>query len=76
MIVHEIKLNRRHLLRISKDTVNGTTFGQMRLWRSDPIDARFLPTPKGFGFDLTHLDDMIEGLLLLKALNPSSMVVS
>jgi len=74
MIVHEIKINGKYLLKISRDTVNGTTFGQMRLWISDPTSNQYTPTPKGFGFDLNHLDDMIKGLLILKSLHSSNRV--
>ena len=76
MIVHEIKINGKYLLKFSRDTVNGTTFGQMRLWISDPINNKFKPTPKGFGFDLNHLDEMIKGLLMLKSLHFSNRVES
>jgi len=76
MIVHEIKLKGKHLLRISRDTVNGITFGQLRLWVQDPQTNQLTSTPKGFGFDLDSVDELIQGLIILKCFQESEIFSS
>ena len=71
MIVHEMIINEKYLLRISKDTVNGISFGQVRIWILDKVRGDHKPTTKGFGFELSHLDDLIKGMIHLKAIDMS-----
>lgn len=74
MIIHEIKLKGKHMLRISRDTVNGMTFGQLRLWEKDSRTNQLIVTQKGFSFDLDSVYEIIKGLVILKALSTSCVV--
>ena len=76
MIIHEMEINGKYLLKISKETVNGTSFGHIRLWERETSSNRLLPTKKGFGFDLKHVDDMINGLILLKCFQSQEKFMS
>jgi hypothetical protein len=74
MIIHEIKLKGKHMLRISRNTVNGMTFGQLRLWEKDSRTNQLIVTQKGFSFDLDSVYEIIKGLVILKALSTSCVV--
>jgi len=69
MVISEIELNNSKILKISLDNVNGRIFGQLRIWvRTNTYDI-IIPSVKGFGFDLKHLNDIIRALITLKAMN-------
>tara|TARA_Y100000588_G_C14180098_1_gene893247 strand:+ start:104 stop:334 length:231 start_codon:yes stop_codon:yes gene_type:complete len=61
----EIKIKDDSKIKITKDTVNGITFGQIRLWKLDINTNSFLPTNKGIGFELKHINEIIYSLSLL-----------
>ncbi len=50
---------------VSKDTVNGKTFGQVRTWIRKKGTDDFIPTRKGIAFSLDKTDKIVEGLLVL-----------
>ena len=65
MTISEIKIKNNVVIKITKDTVNGITFGQLRIWELDKNSYRFLPTRKGIGFELKHINQIINSLLML-----------
>ncbi len=65
MTFSEIKIKDDSKIKITKDTVNGITFGQIRLWKLDINTNSFLPTNKGIGFELKHINEIIYSLSLL-----------
>ena len=71
MIISEIELSAKKILKIHLDNVNGIHFGHIRIWvRKNPYDI-LKPSTKGFGFDLKYLDELINGLITLKAMEES-----
>ena len=46
MTFSEIKIKDDSKIKITKDTVNGITFGQIRLWKLDNNSNRYVPTQK------------------------------
>ena len=71
MVISEIELSVTKKLKIHLDNVNGIRFGHIRIWvRKNPYDI-LKPSTKGFGFDLKYLDELIKGLITLKALRES-----
>jgi len=65
MTFSEIQIKDDSKLKITKDTVNGVTFGQIRLWKLDNNANRYIPTQKGVGFGLKHINEIIKSLSLL-----------
>ena len=65
MHISTIKLSEKAEIRVSKDTVNEKTFGQVRTWIRKKDSDEFIPTRKGIAFDLAHTDDIVKGLLTL-----------
>ena len=65
MTFSEIQIKNDSKIKITKDTVNGITFGQIRLWKLDNSTNSFLPTNKGIGFELKHVNEIIYSLSLL-----------
>ena len=65
MTFFEIKIKDDSKIKITKDTVNGVTFGQIRLWKLDNNSNRYVPTQKGVGFELKHINEIIKALSLL-----------
>ena len=65
MIFFEINIKADSKIKITKDTVNGVTFGQIRIWRFDNNSNRYVPTQKGVGFELKHINEIIKSLSLL-----------
>ena len=61
----EIKIKDDSKIKITKDTVNGITFGQIRLWKLDNNSNRYVPTQKGVSFELKHINEIIKSLSLL-----------
>ena len=49
MDIHKIKKTDKTQIRLTKDTVNGKTFGQIRIWTK--INDEYVPTKKGISFD-------------------------
>ena len=71
MVISEIELSDTKKLKIHLDNVNGIRFGHIRIWvRKNPYDI-LKPSTKGFGFDLKYLDELIKGLITLKAMEES-----
>ena len=71
MVISEIELSAKKILKIHLDNVNGIRFGHIRIWvRKNPYDI-FKPSTKGFGFDLKYLDEIIKALITLKAIDQS-----
>ena len=65
MTFFEVKIKDGNKIKITKDTVNGVTFGQIRLWKLDNSSNRYIPTQKGVGFELKHINELIKSLSLL-----------
>ena len=65
MTFFEVKIKDGNKIKITKDTVNGVTFGQIRLWKLDNNSNRYVPTQKGVGFELKHINEIIKSLSLL-----------
>ena len=65
MIIAEISIQNNSKIKITKDTVNGVTFGQIRLWKMDNNTNKYIPTQKGVGFELKHVNEIIKSLSLL-----------
>ena len=65
MTFSEIQIKDDSKLKITKDTVNGVTFGQIRLWKMDNNTNKYIPTQKGVGFELKHINEIIKSLSLL-----------
>ena len=65
MTFFEVKIKDGNKIKITKDTVNGVTFGQIRLWKLDNSSNRYIPTQKGVGFELKHITEIIKSLSLL-----------
>jgi len=63
--IAEISIQNNSKIKITKDTVNGITFGQIRLWKLDNNSNRYIPTQKGVGFELKHINEIIKSLSLL-----------
>ena len=71
MVISEIELSAKKILKIHLDNVNGIRFGHIRIWvRKNPYDI-LKPSTKGFGFDIKYLDELIKALITLKAIDQS-----
>ena len=69
MVISEIELSAKIILKIHLDNVNGIRFGHIRIWvRKNPYDI-LKPSTKGFGFDIKYLDELIKALITLKAMD-------
>jgi len=67
MIYAEIKSGTKSVIKISKDVVNGNTFGQIRLWTEDKASGDLIPTKKGVAFTLDKTNDIVEALAKLQS---------
>ena len=65
MNISEISIQNNSKIKITKDKVNGITFCQIRLWKLDNNSNRYVPTQKGVGFELKHINEIIKSLSLL-----------
>jgi len=66
MVYEKVQLNERTQIRVTKDTVNGKTFGQIRVWVHNEATDKNIPTRKGVAFDLEHIGAIIGGLEKLR----------
>ena len=71
MVISEIELSAKNILKIHLDNVNGVRFGHIRIWVRTNSFATLKPSTKGFGFDIKYLDELIKGLITLKAMDES-----
>lgn len=62
MIYAEIKTSDKTKIRVSTDTVNGNTFGQIRVWTTDSKSGDLIPTRKGVAFKLDTVASLVEAL--------------
>ena len=67
MIISEIELSTKKILKVNLDNVNGVRFGHIRIWSRNNYSDSYEPSTKGFGFDLKYLDELINSLIALKA---------
>ena len=67
MIISEIELTPKKVLKVHLDNVNGVRFGHIRIWAKNNYSDNYEPSTKGFGFNLKCLDDLIDSLIALKA---------
>ena len=58
MVISEIELSAKNILKIHLDNVNGVRFGHIRIWVRTNSFATLKPSTKGFGFDLKYLDEI------------------
>ena len=63
MKLRDIQLNKNKILRISKDTVNGVTFYQLRYWTRDNQENAYKPTEKVIAFHVDKLDEILLSLI-------------
>ena len=71
MVISEIELSAKNILKIHLDNVNGVRFGHIRIWVRTNSFSTLKPSTKGFGFDLKYLDEIIKALITLKAIDQS-----
>ena len=71
MVISEIELSAKKILKIHLDNVNGVRFGHIRIWVRTNSFATLKPSTKGFGFDIKYLDEIIKALITLKAIDQS-----
>ena len=69
MVISEIELSAKNILKIHLDNVNGVRFGHIRIWVRTNSFATLKPSTKGFGFDIKYLDELIKALITLKAMD-------
>lgn len=62
---HIIEISDNSQIRVTKDVVNGKTFGQVRTWIKKKDTDEYIPTRKGVAFSLEVTDKIVEGLLTL-----------
>ena len=62
-----IHLTDKSQIRISKDTVNGVTFVQLRVWVVDRKTENWIPTKKGVAFNPDLVEEVISSLLEVSA---------
>tara|TARA_R100000329_G_scaffold59672_1_gene53530 strand:- start:412 stop:642 length:231 start_codon:yes stop_codon:yes gene_type:complete len=67
MIYAEIKTGKKSLIRVSKDTVNGNEFGQIRYWTEDKTSGDVVPTRKGVAFNLEKIPSLVDALARMQA---------
>ena len=67
MIYAEIKSGNKSVIKISKDVVNGNTFGQIRLWTEDKASGDLVPTKKGVAFTLDKTEEIASAFVRLQA---------
>ena len=63
--MHTIPVSDNSEIRVTKDTVNGITFGQIRLWTKKKDTDEMIPTRKGVAFNPELAPKIIEGLIAL-----------
>tara|TARA_B100001175_G_C19366414_1_gene569632 strand:- start:635 stop:859 length:225 start_codon:yes stop_codon:yes gene_type:complete len=66
MLIDKIKLSKNRELRISKDSVNGKSFIQLRVW--EIINESYKPTMKGFGVETKQIHYLIKHLSMVSYL--------
>ena len=66
MTLRKIELTPSTQIRISKDTVNAKTFGQVRIWIKLKGNDEYTPTKKGVAFSLEKTGELVQGLLNLE----------
>ena len=66
MTLRKIELTPSTQIRISKDTVNDKTFGQVRIWIKLKGNDEYTPTKKGVAFSLEKTGELVQGLLNLE----------
>jgi hypothetical protein len=66
MTLHTIELSPSTQIRVSKDTVNEKTFGQVRVWIKKKGESEYTPTRKGVAFSLEKTGELVQGLLNLE----------
>jgi hypothetical protein len=67
MTYAEIKTGTKSVIKITKDVVNGNTFGQIRLWTTDKTTGDLVPTKKGVAFRLEKIPQIAKALAELQA---------
>ena len=67
MVYAEIKTSDKTKIRISRDEVNGNTFGQIRVWTTDAKSGELVPTKKSVAFKLDNTQSILDGLLKLES---------
>ena len=67
MVYAEIKSGNKSVIKISKDIVNGNTFGQIRLWTEDKASGDLVPTKKGVAFTLDKTEAIVEAFAKLQS---------
>lgn len=67
MIYAEIKTSDKTKIRVSTDTVNGNTFGQIRVWTTDSKSGDLVPTRKGVAFKLDSVASLVEAFSNMQA---------
>ena len=60
----KIPLTDKTQIRVSKDTVNGVTFIQLRVWVRDKETNSWIPTKKGVAFKPDLCTDVVQALEL------------
>tara|TARA_Y100000310_G_C20063155_1_gene525914 strand:- start:58 stop:282 length:225 start_codon:yes stop_codon:yes gene_type:complete len=60
----KIPLTDKTQIRVSKDTVNGVTFIQLRVWVTDKETGSWIPTKKGVAFKPDLCPDVVQALEL------------
>ena len=68
----KIPLTDKSQIRISKDTVNGVTFIQLRVWVVDKATGSWIPTKKGVAFKPELTDEVIRLLTEVYATDKDS----
>ena len=66
MIYGEIKINSRKVLRVSRDTVNGTSFVQIGIWERVCSRGRLKATNRRVCFRLVAFQGILMALEMLK----------
>jgi hypothetical protein len=64
MIIATIDKTDKTQIRLTKDTVNGKTFGQIRIWTK--VNDEYVPTRKGIAFGHNHISELQVGLEQMK----------
>jgi hypothetical protein len=67
MTYAEIKTGTKSVIKVTKDVVNGNTFGQIRLWTTDKTTGDLVPTKKGVAFRLGTIPQIAKALAELQA---------
>tara|TARA_R100000458_G_C8255745_1_gene231892 strand:+ start:115 stop:345 length:231 start_codon:yes stop_codon:yes gene_type:complete len=67
MIYAEIKTGEKSVIKVSKDEVNGNTFGQIRTWTTDKKTGELVPTKRGVAFKLEKTASLVDALARLQS---------